>query len=203
MGKSNVVKRAYRYVRYDIREILFPSSIPNPPGYVPPEPTSLRERAEIITSAFRLYIDSWNSKKLEAQLRQQRGEPEDVPGTPEREEDAEDLKQLAAELKDTAKGGAHVLWPHLQHLYKTRAKAYREAVKQFIEGYKEGFQESNKPDVPPEVAEEMAAAASSEPLPTSPPEEVTSPPKQPHPEPELEPKPQPKRRKRSKKAPPE
>ena len=33
------------------------------------------------------------------------------------------------------------MWPHLQHLYKTRVRAYREAVNQFIEGYKEGLEE--------------------------------------------------------------
>ena len=194
MGKS-ILHRTYRYVRYDIREILFPSSIPNPPGYVPPPGKTLRQKVNILTSAVRLYIDSWDSKKVEAQLRRERGEP-DVPDnsdSPEqREEDSEELKLLSAELKDTAKGGAHILWPHLQQLYKTRAKAYREAVKQFIEGYKEGFQEANKPEVPPEVAEEMAQKGLKE--------QESQPSKDPPaseemPKPEPTPHPKPKRRK--------
>ena len=94
---------------------------------------------------------------MQAQLRKQRGEDENSSSNnpSEADETVQELKALAAELKEVSRGGAHTAWPYLQNLYKTRVRAYREAVMQFIEGYKEGFQEANKPDVPPELVEEM------------------------------------------------
>ena len=38
--------RVKSYIRYDLREIINPSSLPNPPDYVPPEKLTWRERRQ-------------------------------------------------------------------------------------------------------------------------------------------------------------
>jgi hypothetical protein len=35
-------RRLWDYIRYDLREIINPSSLPNPPGYVPPPRTPIK-----------------------------------------------------------------------------------------------------------------------------------------------------------------
>ena len=133
-----LLRRVYRYIRHDIPEIVFPSSLPNPPGYVEPPKKSFKQHLVKVNTAVRRYIDSWDSEKLKAELKRQRGD-EDPVSKVEEEAAADEIRQLAAEFKEVAKDGAHTLWPHLQHIYKTRVRAYREAVNQFIEGYKEGL----------------------------------------------------------------
>jgi hypothetical protein len=166
----SMLRRAYRYIRHDVPEIIFPSSLPNPPGYIEPPKKTLRQHLLKINSAVRRYIDSWDSEKLKAELKRQRGGVDDSLTKEEERLAAEEIKMLAAEFKDVARGGAHTMWPHLQHLYKTRVRAYREAVNQFIEGYKEGFSEktqegeggssssgNNTPAASPAAAEKKAA----------------------------------------------
>lgn len=121
-----------------------PSSLPDPPGYVPPPKLPLRQRFADFTVAVRQYIDSWDRAKVDAELRRQRGETEaDVA---ERQREREELRLLAQEVGEAAQGGAKAMVPYLQHLYKTRAAAYRAAVKEFISGYNEGFQEAHEAD---------------------------------------------------------
>ncbi|KAG7670110.1 hypothetical protein NADE_006360 [Nannochloris sp. 'desiccata'] len=145
MGKeAHFLRRAYRYIRHDVPEIIFPSSLPNPPGYIEPPRKTLRQHVAKINSAIQRYIDSWDSEKLQAELKRQRGEVNDSLTKEEERMAAEEISMLAKEFKDVARGGAHTMWPHLQHIYKTRVRAYREAVNQFIEGYKEGLAEKSE-----------------------------------------------------------
>ena len=138
---GKLLARAKLYLKYDLKEIVLPSSLPDPPGYVAPPRKSLSEKVSLLRTNFRLYLDTWNSAKLDAALRQQRGDEES--GV---KQDGE-TKKLAEELKLTAKSGANSLLPYLRYVYKTRAAAYRDAIKQFIEGYQEGFQEAQKTDL--------------------------------------------------------
>jgi hypothetical protein len=163
MGSPSLLRRAVRYLRHDLREIIAPTSIPNPPGYVPPPPQSLGERWATVRGACRAYIDSWDSKKLEAELRRRRGQDPNKTDAQEDAETAAELAALAAEVKAATAGGGTALWPHLQRLYKTRVRAYGVAVQQFIEGYKEGFREAHDDDVKEETAAVEAAAAEREP----------------------------------------
>jgi hypothetical protein len=145
MGKdAHFLRRAYRYIRHDVPEIIFPSSLPNPPGYVEPPKKTLKQHIAITKSAIKRYIDSWDSEKLQAELKRRRGDVDDSLTKEEERMAAEEIRMLATEFKDVARGGAHTVWPHMQHIYKTRVRAYREAVNQFIEGYKEGFAENSK-----------------------------------------------------------
>ena len=62
-------------------------------------------------------------------------------------ETSEELRLLGKEFTEVTKEGGHAVWPYLQHLYKTRVRAYKEAVGQFVKGYKEGFEEAEKKDI--------------------------------------------------------
>lgn len=125
------------YVIYDIKEIVLPSSLPDPPGYVPAPKKSWVEQWSVLSTVIRKYLDSWDSKKLQAELRRRRGESEVIEETGTSAE----LQDLMEEVKATARGGARAVEPYLKYLYKTRVAAYRDALKQFIAGYKEGFNE--------------------------------------------------------------
>jgi hypothetical protein len=129
-----------RYITHDVKEIIAPSSLPDPPGYVAPPPVSLRQRLQAVAVASRRYIDSWNPDKLQAELRK-RGLLDEETIAQEAAENEAELKALTSEVSQTVKGGASALGPYMQHLYRTRVGSYRDAVRQFIEGYKEGFRE--------------------------------------------------------------
>ena len=150
-----LLPRVKRYITHDLREIILPSSLPNPPGFVPPPPLTLRGRWAATSRALRLYLDSWDTAKLDAAVRRQRGEPEPDPNA--KEKDVAELKELAEEFGDAARGGARALVPYLSRLYETRAASYRDSAKQVIAGYKEGFEEAHRPEEPAEAAAEAAA----------------------------------------------
>jgi hypothetical protein len=95
-----------------------------------------------------MYIDSWDSEKLQAEIKRRRGDVDSSLTEEEERAAAEEIRMLTQEIKDVTRGGAHTMWPHLQHIYKTRVRAYREAVNQFIEGYKEGLAEKPEEETP-------------------------------------------------------
>lgn len=72
-------RRVVNYVRHDLKEIVFPSSLPNPPGYVPPPPLTIREAVKRTQFALRSYLDTWNSEKLHAKLKE-RGQLDESDG---------------------------------------------------------------------------------------------------------------------------
>ena len=43
-----ILRRARDWVRHDLPEIVFPSSLPDPPGYVPQPKTPLREWIKVL-----------------------------------------------------------------------------------------------------------------------------------------------------------
>lgn len=149
-GRTSIrrlIWRIKRYFQYEFKEIVFPSSLPNPPGYVEPPPLSRREKFDRMKLAFRIYLDTWDQKKLEDLLyrnkliKERYLDRKSEKGT----EDAE-LKALKMEYRKTMNSGAKALGPYLQYLYRTRIALYQNAVKEFIIGYKQGFKEAYEED---------------------------------------------------------
>ncbi|KAF8044222.1 hypothetical protein BT93_A2261 [Corymbia citriodora subsp. variegata] len=138
-----VSRKLYDYVRYDLKEIAFPSSLPDPPHIKKRRKLAWHERFLVLKEASRLYAASW-VRDIGPELR---------PNDYKKDEDSEDepcgAKKVAKEkepstLEDlavAARGGMETLKPALQRVYMTRAAAYRDALKSFIEGYQEGVQQ--------------------------------------------------------------
>jgi hypothetical protein len=60
---SGLLGRVKTYLTRDLREIIAPTSIPNPPGYQPPRKLKLNEKIRVIKSTTRMYLDTWRSPK--------------------------------------------------------------------------------------------------------------------------------------------
>ncbi|KAL4426965.1 hypothetical protein ABPG77_009526 [Micractinium sp. CCAP 211/92] len=154
LRQARAIVRATRdYLRYDLPEIIFPSSLPNPPGYVP-ETKQHRDYIALFLRACRRYVDTWNPRKV-AQERAERaaaargetlGGDEGATGRRAGGAPLEDGPTLSEEFVAAAKGGTQALKPFLANLYQTRVRAYRDAVQQFIEGYQQGFKQAMAPE---------------------------------------------------------
>eukprot|EP00252_Welwitschia_mirabilis_P026771 TRINITY_DN8909_c0_g1_i1.p1 TRINITY_DN8909_c0_g1~~TRINITY_DN8909_c0_g1_i1.p1 ORF type:complete len:184 (+),score=46.36 TRINITY_DN8909_c0_g1_i1:196-747(+) len=150
MGKwRRLWKRFSNYVRYDLKEIAFPSSLPNPPGYKPRRKLTREEWLQVLRVASRLYVQSWKrdigddidilkgkgpQRKAENGQNTQNGQKKDRKA---REEEFSAFEEIAI----AARGGMETLRPAIQRLYMARAEAYKDALKNFIEGYQEGISE--------------------------------------------------------------
>ncbi|CAL1360492.1 unnamed protein product [Linum trigynum] len=136
-----VLRKVYDYARYDLKEIAFPSSLPDPPGTKIRPKLTFYQGFLVLKKATRLYAASW-VRDIGPDLRpndyKKREEGQDgTKGTTSGEKEPSVLEDLAV----AARGGAETLKPALQRLYMTRASAYRDALKSFIEGYQEGVQQ--------------------------------------------------------------
>ncbi|XP_050228986.1 uncharacterized protein LOC126678141 [Mercurialis annua] len=139
-----VSRKVFDYIRYDLKEIAFPSSLPDPPHLKRPKLT-WTDRYLILKEASRLYAASW-VRDIGPELRPHEYKKKDedsedkangTKGTSTQEKEPSVIEDLAV----AAKGGMETLRPALQRLYMTRASAYRDALRSFIEGYKEGVQQ--------------------------------------------------------------
>ncbi|KAI4319707.1 hypothetical protein MLD38_033276 [Melastoma candidum] len=138
-----VCQKLYDYVRHDLKEIAFPSSLPDPPHLKKRRKLTWHERFLVLKEASRLYAASWvrdigpdlrpNDYKKEEENDDQ---PDKAKGATKPKEPST-LEDLAV----AARGGMETLRPALQRVYMTRASAYRDALKSFIEGYQEGIQQ--------------------------------------------------------------
>ncbi|XP_030448947.1 uncharacterized protein LOC115671500 [Syzygium oleosum] len=141
-----VCRKLSDYVRHDLKEIAFPSSLPDPPHIKKRRKLTWHERFLVLKEASRLYAASW-VRDIGPELR---------PNDYKKDEDSQDsedkpsgAKKVAKEkepstLEDlalAARGGMETLRPALQRVYMMRASAYRDALKSFIEGYQEGVQQ--------------------------------------------------------------
>ncbi|GFY97917.1 embryo defective 2735 [Actinidia rufa] len=54
-----VLRKVYDYVRYDLKEIAFPSSLPDPPHIKKHRKLTWHERYLVLKEASRLYSASW------------------------------------------------------------------------------------------------------------------------------------------------
>lgn len=142
--KLKVVRRKVcDYIRYDLKEIAFPSSLPDPPHIKKRRKLTWQERYYVLKEASRLYAASW-VRDIGPELRpndyKKDEETEDKPvgaRSTTKEKEPSTLEDLAV----AARGGMETLRPALQQVYMTRASAYRDALKSFIEGYQEGIQQ--------------------------------------------------------------
>ncbi|KDP36182.1 hypothetical protein JCGZ_08826 [Jatropha curcas] len=140
-----VCRKVYDYVRYDLKEIAFPSSLPDPPHLKKRRKLTWHERFLVLKEASRLYAASW-VRDIGPDLR-----PNDYKKKDEESEDRSNgTTRTSTEGKEpsvfedlavAARGGMETLRPALQRVYMTRASAYRDALKSFIEGYQEGIQQ--------------------------------------------------------------
>ncbi|KAI3966060.1 hypothetical protein MKX01_001541 [Papaver californicum] len=111
--------KAYNYVRYDLKQMAFPSSLPDPPHIKKRRKLTWKERYYVLKQASRLYATSW-VRDIGPDLR------------------PNDYKRM---MTVAARGGMETLRPALQRVYMTRASSYRDALKSFIQGYQEGVQQ--------------------------------------------------------------
>ncbi|XP_059462429.1 uncharacterized protein LOC132191433 [Corylus avellana] len=142
-----VCKKVYDYIRYDLKEIAFPSSLPDPPHIKKRRKLTWHERFLVLKEASRLYAASW-VRDIGPELRpndykkheESESESEDKPSgakSKTKEKEPSTLEDLAV----AARGGMETLRPALQRVYMTRASAYRDGLKSFIQGYQEGVQQ--------------------------------------------------------------
>ncbi|XXG65086.1 hypothetical protein AAC387_Pa05g2879 [Persea americana] len=163
-----VWRKLYDYVCYDLKEIAFPSSLPDPPHIKKRRKLTWEERfcgpsvwaakLRVLKEASRLYAASW-VRDIGPDLRpndyKKDKQSADSPG----EAKATDNKKEPSTLEDlavAARGGMETLRPALQRVYMTRASAYRDALKSFIQGYQEGIQQvmEAKEDAKPKQQED-------------------------------------------------
>ncbi|PIA28159.1 hypothetical protein AQUCO_07200065v1 [Aquilegia coerulea] len=134
-----VWRKVSDYVRYDLKEIAFPSSLPDPPNIKKRRKLTWKEHYLVVKEASRLYAASWvrdigpdlrpnDYKDYEENGDKSHGNKEKEPST---------LEDLAV----AARGGMETLRPALQRVYMTKASSYRDALKSFIQGYQEGIQQ--------------------------------------------------------------
>ncbi|BBN17281.1 hypothetical protein MPTK1_7g13310 [Marchantia polymorpha subsp. ruderalis] len=120
-----------RYVRTDLKEIAFPSSLPDPPSSTPkPRKLTFQEHLQVWKTASNLYIQSWKTGTID----------DEELAAKKADKTPEDLSAVE-ELALAARAGGEKLRPALQRLYMTRAAAYRDALRSFVEGYREGIAE--------------------------------------------------------------
>ncbi|KAK8301129.1 hypothetical protein V6Z11_D04G001400 [Gossypium hirsutum] len=127
-----VCRKLYDYVQYDLKEIAFPSSLPDPPHIKKRRKLTWHEHFLVLKEASRLYAASW-VRDIGPGLR---------PNDYKKDDGTEETEPLTLEdIAIAARGGMETLRPALQRLYMTKASAYRDALGSFIEGYQEGIQQ--------------------------------------------------------------
>lgn len=132
-----------RYVKHDLKEIVFPSSLPNPPHVkAKPKPRKLtvKDYVYILRTATSLHLKSFTKGGLTKEDWKKAGlDEQDDPEVAEKPKAAE--PSSIEEIALAARAGAEHIRPALHRLYMTRASAYRDALKSFVEGYQEGIAE--------------------------------------------------------------
>ncbi|KAE8704441.1 hypothetical protein F3Y22_tig00110457pilonHSYRG00222 [Hibiscus syriacus] len=138
-----VCRKLYDYIRYDLKEIAFPSSLPDPPHIKKRGKLTWYERFLVLKEASRLYAASW-VRDIGPDLRPNDYKKDDeTEGKPNGDKSRAKVTEPSTleDIAVAARGGMETLRPALQRLYMTRASAYRDALKSFIEGYQEGIQQ--------------------------------------------------------------
>ncbi|XP_061373058.1 uncharacterized protein LOC133315445 [Gastrolobium bilobum] len=140
--KARVVRRKiYNYIRNDLKEIAFPSSLPDPLHIKKRPKLTWEQHIWVLKRDTRLYATSW-VRDIGPDLRPNDYKKNEMIDEPNREKKTTEGKEPST-LEDrvvAARGGMETLKPALQRVYMARASAYRDALKSFIEGYQEGLQ---------------------------------------------------------------
>uniref|UniRef100_A0ACD5ZHW5 Uncharacterized protein n=2 Tax=Avena sativa TaxID=4498 RepID=A0ACD5ZHW5_AVESA len=137
-----VSRKLYDYVRYDLREIAFPSSLPDPLGTKKRPKLTLKEKWYILKEASRLYGASW-VRDIGPELRPidyRKAKEESDPTITEEGKTASEPTVLE-DLAEAVRGGAETLKPVLRRIYMARASTYTTAVKSYVETYQEGLKD--------------------------------------------------------------
>ncbi|TKW12938.1 hypothetical protein SEVIR_5G068100v4 [Setaria viridis] len=145
-----VCRKLYDYVRYDLKEIAFPSSLPDPPHIKKRPKLTWHDRWCILKEVTRLYGASWvrdigpdlrpndYKKAVENDAEEpSNGKPISDNGKKGKSSEPSVLEDLAV----AARGGAETLKPTLRRIYMTRAATYTDAMKNFVETYQEGLKD--------------------------------------------------------------
>jgi hypothetical protein len=141
-----VCRKLYDYVRYDLKEIAFPSSLPDPPHIKKRPKLTWHERWCILKEATRLYGASWvqdigpDLKKAAEDEEEQSSDAIPSSGSGKKGK-ASSEPSLLEDLAVAARGGAETLKPALRRIYMARASTYTDAVKNFVETYQEGLKD--------------------------------------------------------------
>lgn len=138
-------RRFYNYVRYDFKEMAFPSSLPDPPGTKQPKKLTLDDHVYVWKMATRIYLKSWKTHDIDID------EEFDLAKNPgkkksEQEKKPEPEQSMIEDLAVAAKAGSEHIRPALQRIYMTKASAYRDALRNFVQGYQEGLTETLRSD---------------------------------------------------------
>lgn len=160
----NVVRRAVDYLRRDLREIVWPRPMDDPPGTTYIKDMSVQEHARAFRESLRMYADGWRWYNGEPEReRRERvaaeraasgvgasaedGEHGDVVDhwKPDPEDDTTMRDELGRMYGAGSRVGADGWRRELRRFYETRGVAYMDAMKQFVAGYKEGVAIANEP----------------------------------------------------------
>lgn len=129
------MRRLLTYLRRDLREIVAPSSLPDPPTATTPN-AAAHPRASALARAAQgsaAYFDTWRRQRDEDE---KEAKSEDAPA--DGLTLTEDHRRAAVRAAATAARGADALKPALRALYETRVTAYKDAVDSFADGFREG-----------------------------------------------------------------
>ncbi|MCO5554476.1 hypothetical protein L7F22_008005 [Adiantum nelumboides] len=141
-------RKFYDYMRYDFKEIAFPSAMPDPPGTV--EETrklTWRDYVLIMKVGTRVYIKSFKNPDVdideEIDLEKNPRKPRPIK---EKKKDEPKEPSTIEDLAVAAKAGAEHIRPALHRIYMTKVSVYKDALKNFVEGYQEGLTEILNPN---------------------------------------------------------
>ena len=109
-----VCRKPYDYVRYDLKEIAFPSSLPDPPGTKRRPKLTLKEKWCILKEATRLYGASW-VRDIGPELRPNDYKKAKEDSGPSSTEEGKRMSEptVLEDLAVAARGGAETLKPAL------------------------------------------------------------------------------------------
>ena len=160
---TNVVRRVVDYVRRDLREIVWPRPMEDPPGTRYTKDLSVQEHARAFREALRMYTEGWRwyngepeKERRERIAAERAASGEDASASGDYDEavddwrpDPDDTTTMKDELGRIYGAGARVGadgWRReLRRFYETRGVAYMDAMNQFVAGYKEGVAQANEP----------------------------------------------------------
>ncbi|XP_027188424.1 uncharacterized protein [Cicer arietinum] len=137
-----VCRKLFDYIRYDLKEIAFPSSLPDPPNLKKRRKLTYEQRIWVLKRAAKLYAASW-VRDIGPDLRPNDYKTDEMIDEPNAQKKTTKDKEPSTleDLAVAARGGMETLRPALQRVYMTRASSYRDALKSFIQGYQEGVQQ--------------------------------------------------------------
>ncbi|WVZ95866.1 hypothetical protein U9M48_041575, partial [Paspalum notatum var. saurae] len=144
-----VCRKLYDYVRYDLKEIAFPSSLPDPPHIKKRPKLSWHDRWCILKEATRLYAASWvrdigpdlRPNDYKKAVEEDKESPGSDGGGSSKKGAASGEPSVLEDLAVAARGGAETLKPALRRIYMARASTYTDAMKNFVETYQEGLKD--------------------------------------------------------------